>query len=308
MAVITLVEASKTAASNGQDLLAGIIRIFAEASGLVRVMPFQTIYGNALQYNLQGALPGIAFRGVNEAYTPSVGVINPQTEALKIIGGELTVDTAIIKSMGPDVRSTQVAMQATAISQRLGYSFIKGSSVDPREFDGLERRLTGGQVISNGAGDGGVALSIAKLDQAIDQTEQPTHLLMRKSVRRRLTEYLRDSPSIQTGRDEFGRQVMMYDGLQILLADEFGDTAAIDELELGSTGSTATATSIYVLRLESGYLNAIQNGVMEVTDLGVLHTSPAVGTRIEWLVGMALFHPRAATRLKDILSTTAAIA
>lgn len=309
MVTQTLLEAGKIAANNGQAHLAAVIRIFSEASPLLANYPFKTITGMALGYNIQGALPGVAFRGVNEAYTPSIGVLNPATEALKIVGGEITVDTAIVKTMGQETRATHVEMQLTAMAQKIGYTLIKGnSSSSAKEFDGLERRLTGAQVISNSAASDGAALSLAKFDEALDQCEKCTHILMLKKHRRRLTQLLRDSASIQTTRDEFGKQVMTYDGKTILLADDFGDTAALTEDEAYTGGGTSDGSSIYFLRLEENYLNGIQSSPMEATDLGVLQATPAYGTRVEWIVAQALFHPRAASRLRNIDAALAAIA
>ena len=44
----------------------------------------------------------------------------------------------------------------------------------------------------------------------------------------------------------------------------------------------------------------LQNGIMEVRDLGELQTMPVMRTRVEWLVGMAVMHGRAAARLRGI--------
>jgi hypothetical protein len=56
--------------------------------------------GNAYAYNREGTLPGVAFRGVNESYTESTGIVNPLVEALRIGGGDLDVDIAILKTQG----------------------------------------------------------------------------------------------------------------------------------------------------------------------------------------------------------------
>jgi len=97
-------------------------------------------------------------------------------------------------------------------------------------------------------------------------------------------------------------------GLPILEADAFGSTSALDNLEVGSGGSTATATSIYVVRLEPGYLAGIQNGTMRISEPGEMHSTPATLKRLQWFLSMYLPHPRAATRLRGILSSSAAVA
>jgi len=76
----------------GKDpLRAGIIETFVEHSPVLEILPFINIVGNAYTYLQEEKLPGVAFRGLNAGYTASSGVINPQTEAFKIFGGEIFV-------------------------------------------------------------------------------------------------------------------------------------------------------------------------------------------------------------------------
>jgi hypothetical protein len=308
MAVVNLVEAAKTAREQGDFQRAAFIEIFYDQSDLLRRMLFEDVVGAGQPYNVEGAMPGVGFRGLNEAYTPTIGVVNPQFEALKVAGGEIHIDTATAQ-MFPASRPRQEVAQAKAMAHKLSVTFINGDSgVDPREFDGLKTRLKDSNLLANSTAANGTGLSIAKLDEAMDLCENPNALLMTKKSRRRLTEYLRGSPSIQTSRDEFGRQVMSYNGVEILLADQYGDTANIGEAEDYAGGGTADGTSIYVLHIEPGYLAGIQNGIMQVDDLGKLESKPAWGTRVEWLVSMYVPHPRSAIRLHSIDPNVVAIA
>ncbi len=75
--------------------------------------------------------------------------------------------------------------------------------------------------------------------------------------------------------------------------------------EVGYTGSTATAGSIYCVSFGAGKCSGIQNSAMEVRDLGELQTKPAMRTRVEWFAGLALFHGKSAARLGGI--TNAAV-
>jgi hypothetical protein len=49
-----------------------------------------------------------------------------------------------------------------------------------------------------------------------------------------------------------------------------------------------------------GMLTGIQNGGVDVRDLGELQTSPLFRTRVEWYNGVAIYNGRAATRLWSI--------
>lgn len=305
---MTLLEASKL--NPGDVVRNGVIEMFAANSDLLRVLPFMDIPGGSYHYNQEGRLPGVAFRGVNEAYNESIGVINPQVEVLRIGGGDLDVDKAILKMHGDAVRSSHEALKIKAMSLYLTKKIVKGDSLsDPREFDGLQNRLTGSQLIAAGATNGGDALSLLKLDEAIDAVDNPTHLVMSKAMRRIITAAARDQAVggfISYSVDEFGRKVTQYNDLPILIAD-YDDLGAriLDFNEVGPGGSTATATSIYTLSVGDGMLTGLQNGMMDVQDLGEIDAKPVLRTRVEWLVGLAALHGRCASRLWGISNAAA---
>ena len=303
---LTLVEAAKLMANRGETVRASVIAMFARSSGILMRLPFKDITGNAYAYSREGSLPSVAFRGVNENYSESTGIINPQVEALRIAGGDLDVDTFLIRTGGPNVRSTHEEMKVKALSAELTRVIIKGDSTSqPREFDGLQARITGSQLIEAGNTNGGDPLSLNKLDELIDQVSGPNKiLLMNKTMRRRLTQAARNvdvAGDIRYEKDDFGRQVTMYNELPIVVAyaDEGGlDPIAFDEV--GSGGATATATSIYCASFGDGLVSGLQNGVMDVRDLGELDTQPKFRTRVEWFVGLCIEHGRAAARLRGI--------
>jgi len=299
---LTLVEAAKLAGSQVQR---AVIEMFARESDILRTLPFDNIQGNALRYNVEAMLPGIAFRGVNEAYLESVGVLNPKTEALVISGGDLDVDKFIVKTMGTDVRAEHEQLKVKALAADWTRAFIKGDpTTQPREFDGLQGRLVGAQKIANGSTANGDPLSLANLDAAIDAVDAPNYLIMSKAMRRRLTAAARAptvSGYVTYTKDEFGRRLMAYNDLPILVAySENGGTEPIAFDEANPGGGTATGTSIYVVSFGAQRLQGIQNGPMEVRDLGEQDIAPVLRTRVEWYAGLALFHGRAAARLWGI--------
>lgn len=300
--MLTLLEASKTL-TNPID--SAIVEIYAKETPILGVLPFMSISGNAYKYNREDTLPGIGFRGVNEAFPESTGVLNPLTEALSIAGGDLDVDAFIVSTEGGSRRAIETAMKLKALSLAWGATFFKGdSSSNPAAFDGLQRRLVGSQLIANGATAGGDALSLMNLDAAIDQTYAATHLAMSKAMRRRLTQAVRNTTvggvMAQT-TDAFGRQVTTYNGLPILEIDvENTNTQILGFTEVNPGGGSAVGTSIYVLSLGMDTLFGIQSGTPRAKDLGEQDAKPAFRTRVEWYSGFAVRHPRAATRLWGI--------
>jgi len=302
---LTLIEAAKL--DDGNIVRQAITEFYAGSSAILETMTFDSIPGGSLTHNQEGTLPGIGFRGFNEAYTPSTGVINPVTEVLSIAGGELDVDRAMIQTRGAGIRSTQERMKARALGLAWTQNFIKGDSEsEPREFDGLQVRLVNDQLVAAGSTANGTALSLAVLDEAIDQTLEPTHLIMNKAMARLMNTASKTASiggDIQRTMNQFGRRVLSYDGLPILTLDlDNNGDSIITGTEAASSGN-ATATSIYVVSFTENGVQGIQNGNMMVDDLGMLQAQPQMRTRIEWLSGIALFNGRAATRLWTILST-----
>ena len=300
---MTLLEASKI--NDGEVVRNAVIEMFARNSDILAALPFMDIQGGSYAYTQEGSLPGVAFRGVNEGYDESVGVLNPQVEVLRIAGGDLDVDMAILDMNGEQVRTVHEAAKVKALSLYLTKKIIKGdSATDIKEFDGLQNRITGSQLIAAGSTNGGDALSLAKLDEAIDAVDNPTHLIMSKAMKRRITAAARDvdvGGYISYSVDAFGRKVTNYNDLPILIAD-YDDTGAriLDFDEVGPGGSTATATSIYVVSFGENMLTGLQNGIMKVRDLGELDSKPVKRTRVEWYVSLAALHGRCAARLWGI--------
>ena len=311
MAALTLIEAAKLYISNGEDVRGAIVQLFGESNNVMRYLPFTDINGNALNYAQEGTLPGVAFRGVNESFTASTGVINPIVEPLRIAGGEVDVDSFIIDTMGEEARSVHEAMKIKAITQDFQRVFFKGNNATtPAEPDGLQNRLTGDQVISNASGSplAAAALSLAKLDEAIDAASNPTHIFMSKALKRRLSAAARSSTisgNIQTGLDQFDASVMLYNGIPVVaIADAADKDTVLTFTETASAGSPASTacTSIYVVSLMPGMLTGIQSaGGMNVRDLGELDDKPVYRTRVQWYASIAMLHSRSASRLKDII-------
>lgn len=299
---LTLVEAAKQ--ESGNIKRRGIIELYARSSDVLQRIPFENIAGNAMTYNVEETLPGISFRGVNEAFTEDTGVINPVTETLSIAGGDLDVDRFIVQTMGMNQRSIREAMKVKALALAWTKKFIKGdNSNDPREFDGLQNRLTGSQKIAAGNTANGTPLSLAKLDELIDAVDGANALIMNKAMRRRLTAAARDTDVggfITYEQDAFGRRLTMYNDLPILIVDQDETGADILGFNEAATSGTATATSIYAVNFGPGFLAGIQNGGIDVRDLGELDTKPVYRTRVEWFTGLSLMHPKAAARLWSI--------
>lgn len=302
---LTLLEAAKLMLNRGEVQRSALVETYPRSSDILRVLPFKDIPGNAYAYNQEQTLPGIGFRGVNGSYTASTGIINPQVEPLIIAGGDISVDPFIIKTGGEGVRATHKIMKTKALALAWTKTFLKGdTTTTPAEFDGLQVRLTGNQLINAGATSGGDALSLAKLDELIDAVDNPTHLAMNKTMRRRLSQAARSSSvggNIQWALNEFGRRVAYYDDLPILLFDfDHTGTQILPFTEAAPGGGSSVCTSIYCMSIGDGMLEGIQNGSIDPRSLGEQASTVTELDRIEWYNGVCLEHPRCASRLQGI--------
>jgi len=212
---LTLVESAKLSIDMLQR---GVIETFARTSAVLERLPFANVEGNAYRYNAEDVLPNIAFRGVNEGFTESTGVVNPKVETLVIGGGDSDVDRFIVQTRSNvnDVRAVHDGLKVKALSLSITKNSFDGDSVaDPKTFDGLNVRLgTGSQVIAVSAGGGPLTEDL--LTQLIDKIDGgPDVLFMGRAMRRQVEKVARSNTAISYGLDAFGRRVTQYAGIPI---------------------------------------------------------------------------------------------
>ena len=301
---LSLVESIKLALGRDEIALATVMELYARSADILQVMPFRDIAGGSLIYNSEQTLPAVGFRAVNEAYDEGTGTVNRVTEMLYIAGGDADVDTYHIKTGNADQRGVEESMKIKALGLSLAKTIIKGDTeATPKEFDGLQVRLVGNQLVDAGSSSGGDALSLAKLDELYDTVDEPTHWLMNKTIRRRLSAAARLSSVggyITFELDAFGRKVTYFNDLPILIADkdnEYNDVLPFTE---ACSSGTSAGTSVYCLSFAENGVIGLQNGEMSVKDLGEIDDKPVYRTRIEWLVSMAILRARAGARLRYV--------
>jgi hypothetical protein len=314
---VSLYQSALIAQNNGEFKKAGILQTFAQASPLLAAMPLVSVAGNSYAWTREANLGSVGFRAINAALAEGAGSVETRSVALKIIGGDLDVDNFLIQAHGPATRSAHETMKATLLAQTVAYQVIKGSTTaaggataDANGFDGLQARFGGGfsgstvvdggenadQIIeNNGASQ---ALSMMKLDELIQSVDSPTHLLMAKKMKVNMMAFLRNSSAVTMTKDEFGRLVTTYNGLPILEADVLGTSSGLQQL--GFNENADSSTSIYCLSLSDMGLHMVQNGGVQVRDLGEQDSKPVHRTRVEWYCNVVDAHPRCVARLYHI--------
>lgn len=303
------------------DLQRGVIETFVQLSPVLDRLPLMNIEGNAYAYNKEATLPGVAFRSVNEAYTESTGTVVQATESLVILGGDADVDRFIVQTRGDvnDQRAVQTRLKVKAASYKYQDTFFNGDvTVDTKAFDGLKKRLTGGQVIS--AGTNGIPVYnatqadslafLAKLDDllaAVPGINGDNGVIYANS---NILGKIRSAGRMVGGveivkEDMTGKRVITWQGIPILdPGANLAGTAILPQTE--TQGSSSVASSIYAVKFgedeTDGGVTGLTNGGIQVDDLGFLQSQPVYRTRIEFYCGLATFGGQAAARLTGVLN------
>jgi hypothetical protein len=282
----------------------GIVQEITNESVFLRRLRFVPVDGFAYAYNRQATLGGIAFRGLNESYAHDTGVVNPQVETLSIFGGEVRTDRQLVNKQGDVVRAGAIAAKVKRAGLFFDRFVIKGDpAASPLQFYGLNARLTGEQVLSLDP-SGGAPLSLDLLDKALDRVPGSNDrkiIVCNKEVRRQITALIRAAAGGSAMR-EIGAQARDYDGAAIEVLDEDGDESpilAFDETH----GVDTDTTSLYVIRpgseSDGNYVQGlIGSKLIEHVAVGLLGTY--YSDIVEANMGLGMFHPRAACRVKGI--------
>ncbi|GAK00913.1 major capsid protein [Geomicrobium sp. JCM 19055] len=289
---VTLQQASKLTTDT---LQAGIIDTIAQESQVLANLPFMEIEGNAYVYNQEAELPEVAFREVNEAYTASEAIVEQRSEKLVILGGDVELDQFIQQTMSDynDQHAVQVQAKAKAIANTYTKHFFKGSTAsDSKAFDGIDVRVAGKDEVELDHADSvGADENHKKLDslnRLLDAVRGGADaLFMSKATRREILATLQASSHyVESGEDSFGRPVQMYGGVPILAVE----TNILDNQN----------RDIYGIKFGSYTdVSGLQNGGVQVRQLGETSAKAVSVTRIEWFTGLAVFNPYSAVRLKD---------
>lgn len=260
---------------------------------LMSALPFRNIEGNGLFWKREEALPDVGFRNYNGALTESYAEVSQQSESLKLFGGDIKVDRAIIDLEGADAKAYQIQSRVRAMRLAWEDLFVNGdSNQSPAEFDGLAKRIQSGSQFKDLSG----SLTEAALDEALDNVDAQggqKYLIMSKSMRRKLTSLARANGQIEIARNEYGYQQVSYAGVPVLELDRNHKNEAILD-------ATPSAQDVYVVSFGNDHLTGIQNGGVNVRELGESHAQPQLITRIEWYCGLALINGRAAYRLANV--------
>jgi hypothetical protein len=289
-------------------------------------MPFENVNSLSNVAVRVTNLPDVAWRNINEDYTPSTGDVEQVYEGIYIFGGTFEADRIWKKVSGnmiKDPEQLQVDLFTEAMAYEMKDQFINGDhGTNRKAIQGLKKRIDNGpsrqkvrassdtNILDPTASTANARLFLRKWNLAFDRAgggvETPSAILCNEDLRTGLGAvliYLSASASglLDTTKDQFDREIYTYKGVPIydmgLKADQ--STEIIPKTETAEDGG-ADATSAYFVpwSMEQG-VYGIQLSNLEV-EPGLATKSTSKTTLIEWAVGLAGFGSYGPTRLHNI--------
>lgn len=267
-------------------------------------LPFEGIEGNAYAYDKDKTLPGTAFRTVNEAYIESTGVVNQDTERLVILGGDADVDRFIQSTFSEStgvLMASQVEMKLESAQSTYVDAMFNGDvDVNPKGFDGLKKRLVGGQVLDASAPLSDEAF-LDDLDLLFAQVQGglPDVVYAPSTVLPRLKALGRKVGGADYINSEItGKREWTWNGVAFVDPGEHWSGRRILE------DDPTAGADLYAVKFANNFndhgVMGITNGGLQAYFLGELDEKPAYRTRIDFYTGLVTQGGRAAARLRGV--------
>lgn len=312
MSSLTLVEAAKI---QQNPLIQGIIESIVTVNPLYSILPFDQIVGNALLYTRENAIGGVAPIGIGggsnqipaAAKTPAT--FTPVTTPLKALIGDALVDHFIDVTMGTQNSQTgvQVMSKAKGLGREYQRQFILGdSSVDPLEFDGLEKLMPTAQVIAGGGSADVNGFTLDQLDELISSIKskdgQVDFIMAHDIALRKYLSLLRASGgasisevktiTLSNGQTQ---ELIYYRGIPMFRNDWIpvsGTTTKITDVYAGCFDDGSRKVGM------AGLTSAIQSGIF-VSYVGEAEASNDTITRLRMYASMAIFSELGVGKIND---------
>jgi hypothetical protein len=295
----------------------GIMMTILRYTSIMDVIPWENVDSLKIMASRWATLPTVAFRRVNEGYSPNEGTDEQVWEALYGFGGEIKFDRVFEKVrnvvVDPKVNETQKKLKAMAMT--FNDYFINGDhATDPDGFEGLKKRIANSasrqSVYFAGAAGGSTAAldptaSAANANTFLSKFEEAHYkcnagrvsaVFMNETMYwgfGRVLRYLGSAGGslMDMTKDQFDRTQITYKGTRFIDVGLKRDqsTEIITDTET-ALDSGSDATSIYFASFgdDEGLMGA-QLGPMEVYDPlngGEQESTPTKLLRIDWWLGL----------------------
>ena len=269
-----------------QDMLQrGVIETMEKTSGVLQRLPFIEVVGSGYAYNVMEELPEVNYREVNKGYKNTAATVTRAVESLVIFGGDADVDVFLGRTHSNlnDIRALNTEAKAKSVARTFEKEFFAGTGENAVSSEGGNAPTLKGldQRIKDSVAGTEIkaTLTLDALNELLDAVvDGADTVFMSKKMRREVMKLLQENNHyIESGKDEFGRMVQYYGGVEIVAVDD----------------SLIPADKIYAVKFGTdSYVHGLSNGGIQARDLGELDTLPVYRTRIEMYVGLATKHKK----------------
>ena len=279
--------------------------------------------GSTLTYGyIQLKTPSTAaVRAINSEYTANEAKREKKTTSAIIMGGSFQVDRVIQDTSGAiDELVFQADEKIKATANFFTNCVINGTSAGSgadyvvNTFDGLKKLLGGTSTEYTSTADLTTAenmdanynLFLDELDEFISGLDgMPDMLIMNRKMLSKLRGIARRAGYYTSSRDEFGRVVETYNGIELMDAGEYydGSTNASIVADVAATSGAAGTSDIYAVKFGLDAFHGISpTGTKVITSYMPDLTLPgAVKTgEVELVAGVALKNTLKAGRMTGI--------
>ena len=287
----TLTEAAKYTVNMVKK---GVLMEIVKDSVVMTRLPFIDVVGNAYQYLRETTLPTAQFYAPNAVWSESTGDTTQKTASITILGGDADLDEFLRRTRGDktDLEAETIQQKAKAVKHTFLDRFWYGDDANANEFSGVHDIFLGSdftnQQVHEGSAGTGTALNATNVDLAYDLVldGKPDVIITNRNIRRRWSQYLRLKSNVDETKDSFGNPVKAWNQTPIEYDDFLTQTETITGTTYSAKTGGATGT-VFFLRFGTMDLVGLQNGGLDIINIGQLETKDAKRHRIRWYVGLA---------------------
>jgi hypothetical protein len=314
--------------SNPKQLVAGVSKALMEESPFFASCPIESVGALSIEVVREGGLPTIAWRKIGASHSSNKAT-KPQLvkETAFSFGNTIDIDKAYIKDGSPrlyDPRVYQLGQTTKAMAREFNDAVINGNPVsDEDRPTGLWYRIKNdfsGQKMDAASGSGldispdatGLAANIQTFFDKLDKLlyacadHKADVLLMNDTMLQRYWSIARQSGLLKTTSDNLGREFYEYKGAKVIdMGYKINDSTKIildTELTNGTAVTGGAATSIYAVRFGKENFTAWEEYPMDVQEKGELEDGVTYRTVIDWIIGLAVTHPRSIAQLYGVIA------
>jgi len=288
----------------------GLIADLLRYSDLMKIVPIETVSALRVSATRWQTMPSASFRKYGAGYTESTGTVEPITETLAVLGGDVKVDRLADKgTFIEDPITTQMNMKAKAIAFKFNDTLINGDhATDADAFEGLKKRVSNmpsrqvvdiavaGDSLKVLANEANEQLFLDALHKAIKRVDGANALLCNEDTYLGLGQVLRRLKLNTVMTDAYDHKWDAFQNVPLVdvgLKSDKSTEIITNTEDPGDAGNDAT--SLYAVRLDTDDgVRGIQlegtNGpnVYDPLNGGEMESGPQYLRRIDWPVG--LFH------------------